>query len=84
MPSKLQALENDIATDTKDGLEYICITDIARYKNAERTDGLIRNWLRNRNTIEFIGILEQLNTPVFNPVEFDGFEMRWPFARCGN
>ena len=54
-------------------LDYICITDIARYKNSDRTDDLIRNWLRNRNTIEFLGIWERLNNPDFKPVEFDGF-----------
>ena len=74
MKAKLQVLEQDIATYSKDGVEYICITDIARYKNAERTDDLIRNWLRNRNTIEFLGIWEQLNNPAFKPVEFDGFK----------
>ncbi len=52
--------------------DFICITDIARYKDAERTDYLISNWLRNRNTIEFLGIWEQLNNPGFNPIEFDG------------
>ena len=55
--------------------DYICITDIARYKN-ERTDDLVRNWLRNRNTIEFLGIWEQLNNPDFKPVEFDGIRMQ--------
>lgn len=73
MKAKLQELEQDITTYARDGIEYICITDIARYKHAERTDDLIRNWLRNRNTIEFLGIWEQLNNPGFNPVEFDGF-----------
>ena len=56
--------------------DYICITDIARYKNTERTDDLVRNWLRNRNTIEFLGIWEQLNNPDFKPVEFDGIRMQ--------
>ena len=56
--------------------DYICITDIARYKNAERTDDLVRNWLRNRNTIEFLGIWEQLNNPDFKPVEFDGIRIQ--------
>jgi len=56
--------------------DYICITDIARYKNAEHTDDLVRNWLRNRNTIEFLGIWEQLNNPYFKPVEFDGIRMQ--------
>ncbi|MDF1589353.1 MAG: KilA-N domain-containing protein [Gammaproteobacteria bacterium] len=73
MKPKLQVLDQEISTNTKDGIEYISITDIARYKNSERTDDLIRNWLRNRNTIEFLGIWEQLNNPDFKPVEFDGF-----------
>lgn len=52
--------------------DYICLTDIARYKDADRTDYLISNWLRNRNTAEFLGIREQLHNPGFNPIEFDG------------
>ena len=52
--------------------DYISLTDIARYKDSERTDYIIQNWLRNRNTIEFMGIWEQLNNPRFNPIEFDG------------
>ena len=52
--------------------DYISLTDIARYKDTERTDYIIQNWLRNRNTIEFLGIWEQLNNPNFNPIEFDG------------
>ncbi len=56
--------------------DYICITDIARYKKAERTDDLVRNWIRNRNTIEFLGIWEKLNNPDFNSVEFDGFRIQ--------
>ncbi|MEW6305531.1 MAG: KilA-N domain-containing protein [Verrucomicrobiota bacterium] len=52
--------------------DYISLTDIARYKDSERTDYIIQNWLRNRNTIEFLGIWEQLNNPDFNPIEFDG------------
>jgi len=52
--------------------DYISLTDIARYKNSDHSDDLIRNWLRNRNTLEFVGIWEQLNNPAFNPVEFDG------------
>ena len=72
--NKLQVLDHEIGAYTQDQMEYICITDIARYKNADRTDDLIRNWLRNRNTIEFLGIWEKLNNPNFKPVEFDGFK----------
>ena len=55
--------------------DFISLTDIARYKDAERTDYLISNWLRNRDTIEFLGIWEQLNNPGFNPIEFDGIRI---------
>ncbi len=55
------------------GQDYFCITDIARFKDEERTDYIIQNWLRNRNTIEFLGIWEKLNNPDFKPIEFDGF-----------
>ena len=63
----------DIRIISGEQQDYISLTDIARYKKNECTDDLIRNWIRNRNTIEFIGIWEQLNNPGFNPVEFDGF-----------
>ena len=52
--------------------DFISLTDIARHKDSERTDYLIQNWLRNRNTIEFLGVWERLNNPDFNPIEFDG------------
>jgi hypothetical protein len=63
-----------VAVLSQNQQDFICITDIARYKDAERTDYLISNWLRNRNTIEFLGIWEQLNNPGFNPIEFDGIK----------
>jgi hypothetical protein len=70
---KINVLESDIALRPVGEQDYLCITDIARYRDPERTDDLIRNWIRNRNTIEFLGIWETLNNPNFNPVEFDGF-----------
>ncbi len=68
---KVKGEEITVITNNQD--DYICITDIARYKNSDRTDDLVRNWLRNRNTIEFLGIWESLNNSDFKPVEFDGF-----------
>ena len=56
--------------------DFICLTDIARVKNADRSDDLVRNWLRNRNTVEFLGIWERLNNAGFNSVEFDGIKMQ--------
>ena len=61
-----------IKVQSVDGNDYICLTDIAKSKNSEHPDDLIRNWLRNRNTLELIGIWERLHNPKFNPVEFDG------------
>ena len=72
--SKIEVLSREVQIIAVKEEDYICITDIARYKNQNATDDLIRNWLRNRNTIEFLGIWEQINNPTFNPVEFDGFK----------
>jgi len=63
----------NIRTMTKDGIDYICITDIARQKNAVDPNGVIGNWMRNRNTVEFLGIWETLHNPNFTPLEFEGF-----------
>ncbi|MDR1941380.1 MAG: KilA-N domain-containing protein, partial [Endomicrobium sp.] len=46
--------------------DYISLTDMARYKNAEATGYVISRWLSARYTIEFIGIWEKTNNPVFN------------------
>jgi len=70
---KIKVLNKEIALYSQRKEDYICITDIARYKDADRTDYIIQNWLRNRNTIEFLGIWERLNNPDFKPIEFDGF-----------
>ena len=56
--------------------ESISLTDIAKFKNPDHPDDVIRNWLRNRNTVEFLGVWERLNNPSFNPVEFDGIRMQ--------
>lgn len=56
--------------------DFISLTDIAKYKNPDHPDDVVRNWLRNRSTVEFLGIWERLNNPDFNPVEFDGIRMQ--------
>ena len=53
--------------------DYISLTDIARYKNKEEPNVVVANWMRNYNTIEYLGIWEQLNNPEFNPLEFEGY-----------
>jgi len=71
---KIKVKGSEITLFQKNENDFICITDIARYKEPERTDHLIQNWMRNRNTIEFLGIWEQLNNPDFKPLEFEGFK----------
>ena len=53
--------------------DYISLTDIAKYKNLDEPNVVVANWLRNRNTIEYLGIWEHLNNPEFKPLEFEGF-----------
>ena len=74
MAKKIEVLSREVRLTGVGDQDYICLTDIARYKNAEASDDLIRNWLRNRNTLEFLGLWEQINNPSFNPVEFDGIK----------
>ena len=55
------------------GEDYICITDIAKRKTDD-PNAVIGNWMRNRNTIEYLGTWEVLYNPNFNPLEFEGFK----------
>jgi len=53
---------------------YISLTDMARYRDSERTNYIIQNWMRTRNAIEFCGLWEILYNPHFNSIEFDAFK----------
>lgn len=53
---------------------YISITDIAKYKNSENPTLVIGHWMRNRSTIDFLGLWEQLHNPDFKPTEFGRFK----------
>ena len=56
--------------------DYISLTDIAKHKEPDRADHVIQNWMRNRNTVEFLGIWEKLHNTDFKPLEFEGFKNR--------
>ncbi|GHV57299.1 hypothetical protein FACS1894182_05780 [Bacteroidia bacterium] len=71
--AKISVKDTELTIVTINDADYICITDLARYKNPEHSDDVVKNWLRNRNTIELLGIWETLHNPNFKPVEFDGF-----------
>lgn len=51
--------------------EYISLTDIAKYRNADDPRYVIQNWMRNRDTVEFLGLWEMLHNANFNRVQFD-------------
>jgi len=63
-----------IQKNNNDNSDYISLTDIAKYKNVDFPADVIKNWLRSRTTIEYLGLWEQLNNPGFKLVEFDQFK----------
>jgi hypothetical protein len=72
---KVQSLT--ISVTYKNNNDYICLTDMAKAKEGEgRAADIIKNWIRNRSTLEFIGTWEQMNNPDFKVVEFDHFKSR--------
>ncbi len=60
-----------VATFILDKAHYISLTDIARNKNAAEPKDVVKNWMRSKNTVEFLGLWEQLNNPDFKGVDFD-------------
>jgi len=71
--TKLNVNELEIVLFKRNEKEYISLTDMAKFRDSERSDYIIQNWMRTRNTIEFLGLWEVLNNPDFNSIEFDGF-----------
>ena len=71
--SKIEVQGLEIAVVNQSNNDYISLTDIAKHKDNAQTDDIIKNWLRNRNTLELLGFWEMIYNPNFKPVEFDGF-----------
>ena len=72
---KVQNIEISIVTSKED--DFICITDIAKSKDGEsRAADIIKNWIRSRTTLEYLGTWEQMYNPDFKVVEFDHFKMK--------
>ena len=76
LKNKIIEVQNISVSILKEELDdYICITDIAKAKSGElRSADVIKNWLRNRNTLEFLGTWELIYNPDFKVVEFDLFK----------
>jgi len=76
MKQVLHAKGTQIAVISNNDVEdFISLTDIAKYKNPEFPADVVKNWMRTRSTIEFLGLWEQLNNPDFKLVEFDQFKI---------
>jgi len=74
--AKIKVLDSNITVLTTDKEDYISLTDIANSKDGERRAAdIIKNWIRNRGTLEFIGTWEQMYNSDFKVVEFDHFKM---------
>ena len=71
---KLNVNNSDVTIIKLDDSDYISLTDMARSRDTERSDYILQNWMRNRNTIDFIGLWERFNNPNFNSIEFDGIK----------
>src|SRR3989344_7407331 len=71
--NKIKVKDTKITVFTSEKEDYISLTDMAKYRSGSDADDVIKNWFRNRSTIEFLGLWEQINNPKFKSVEFDGF-----------
>ena len=72
--TELNVINNKIRITRIGNVDYISITDLARYKDKDRTDYIIQNWMRTTNSLLFLGTWEYLNNENFNAIEFDGFK----------
>jgi hypothetical protein len=93
--AKIKVQQTEITVIQVKNEDYISLTDIAKYKSDDPA-AVIGNWLRNRNTIEYLGLWEILYNPGFKPLEFEGFRrqaglnaftlspQKWTTRNCSN
>ena len=71
MQNKIIVQDTSVKVNKED---YLSLTDIARYKDSKRSDYILQNWMRSKDTIEFLGLWERINNKDFNSIEFDGIK----------
>jgi len=69
--TNIRVKEASVRTLKVNDTDYICMTDIAKQKNPIEPKDVVKNWMRLKNTLEYLGLWEQLNNPSFKGVEFD-------------
>ena len=74
MADKIDVQGKEITIISRERQDYSSLTDIAKYRNRDAPADIVKNWMRNRSTIEFLGLWEQLNNADFKLVEFDQFK----------
>jgi hypothetical protein len=73
----IQVQNISVSVITQKGNDFICLTDMAKAKDGEaRAADIIKNWIRTRTTLEFLGTWEEMYNPDFKVVEFDHFKMQ--------
>ena len=71
MSKKITVKGTEVSIINQNNDDYISLTDMIKAKEGQF---FIESWLRNRNTVEFLGIWESINNPNFNSIEFDGIK----------
>jgi len=72
MKNKIVVQDVQISIENNQNKDFISLTDIARYRDKDRSDYILQNWMRSKSTIEFLGLWERINNEDFNSIEFDG------------
>jgi len=74
MKNKIIVQDTNIKINQYNKDDYLSLTDIARHKDSKRSDYILQNWMRSKDTIEFLGLWERINNKDFNSIEFDGIK----------
>ena len=74
MKNKLKVQDIIISVSKIKQEDFISLTDMARYKNADKPDKVIQNWLKNDKTIAFLDVWEKYKNPSFKPLQAEGFK----------
>ncbi len=74
MKNKILVQDTNIKINQYNKKDYLSLTDRAKHKDSKRSDYIIQNWMRSKDTIEFLGLWERINNTNFNSIEFDGIK----------
>lgn len=73
--TKITVKDNEIGVMRVGEVDYISLTDLAKYTNPFDPSGVIRNWMSNKNSFDYYGLWEEINNPNFNSAGFHGIKI---------